>query len=467
MGTYRDKVVTVTLVYGATSITETEFDIPLILTGHNVTNTEAQIFTSSDDILAAGFSTSSPAYKMSVLLFEGLMPPEEVIIGRRSVDSWKLVPTVANQTEYTVSVKVGATSTEFSLTSDASATAEEISTGLSELINESSVAKALYVASVDSGTGTLLLTPVAGTNSDISYSDNLTPTPVYTNSITEDIASVVEENDTWFYLLTEDHTTDSIKSCAAYAEEYDKLYAFSSQDVAIPTAETGNILATLGDTGYNNTWFTVWMSTADSVLPEASAVAQICSATPGTTTMHGKTLIGVTLQKLSSTYESNIVTQNGNIYRKDHGSLFYRDGFVVSGLYVDYIIHSLWMKARVSESLFTLFKQQSMLGSGVRETSSGLDLVRQAVWNSPINVGILNGSIANEVDTSSTTGLRVSLAPTVYIPSRADMTTTQINERIIDGMVIEYVYAGFFHYVKVQINVLTNRTATSANSTSS
>ncbi len=89
--------------------------------------------------------------------------------------------------------------------------------------------------------------------------------------------------------------------------------------------------------------------------------------------MHGKTLIGVTLEKLSTTYESQIVAQNGNIYRKDHGTLFYRDGFVVSGLYVDYIIHSLWFKARVDESLFTLFKQQSMLGSGVRATTAGLE----------------------------------------------------------------------------------------------
>ena len=466
MGTYRDKVVKVTLVYGATSITETEFDIPLILTGHNVTNTDAEVYTSSDDILSAGFNESSPAYIMSVLLFEGLMPPEEVIVGRRPVDGWKFTPTVANETEYELIIKSGTTSKTFSFTSDASATAEEISTGLSELINEDSTWNTYFECSVDSDYN-VLVTAKTGKYADVGYSSTLTSTIVYSNDVTTDIEAVAGENNTWFYLLTEAHDDTTIKACAAYAEEYDKLYAFSSQDTTIPTATTGNILETLGNTGYNNTWFTVWMSTADTVLPEASAVGQICSATPGTTTMHGKTLIGVTLEKLSSTYESNIVTQNGNIYRKDHGLLFYRDGFVVSGLYVDYIIHSLWFKARVDESLFTLFKQQSMLGSGVRAVSSGLDLIRQAVWNSPINVGILNGSIANEVDTSSVTGLRVSLAPTVYIPSRADMTNAQINERLVDGMVIEYVYAGFFHYVNVQVNVLTNRTSTSANSTSS
>lgn len=466
MATFRDKVVTVTLVYGATSISETEFDIPLILTGHNVTDNAVDIYTSSDDMATAGFSESSPAYKMAVLLFEGLMPPDEVIVGRREVDGWKLTPTVANETEYAITLQTGSVTKEFSFTSDADATAQEISTGLSDLIAADATWSTYFTTSVDSDND-LLLTAVSGKYADVGYTSTLTSSVVYTNTITEDIESVVAENDTWFYLLSDSHKDADISACASYAEQYDKLYAFSSQDTAIPTETSGNILATLGDTGYNNTWFVVWMSTADTVFPEASGVGQMCSATPGTTTMHGKTLIGVTLEKLSTTYESQIVAQNGNIYRKDHGTLFYRDGFVVSGLYVDYIIHSLWFKARVDESLFTLFKQQSMLGSGVRATTAGLDLIRQAVVDNPINVGINNGSIANEVTTSPTTGLRVNLAPTVYIPSRADMTTAQINERLVDGMKIEYVYAGFFHYVKVQVNVLTNRSSTSANSTSS
>ena len=466
MATFRDKVVTVTLVYGATSISETEFDIPLILTGHNVTDNAVDIYTSSDDMATAGFSESSPAYKMAVLLFEGLMPPDEVIVGRREVDGWKLTPTVANETEYAITLQTGAVTKEFSFTSDADATAQEISTGLSDLIAADATWSTYFTTSVDSDND-LLLTAVSGKYADVGYTSTLASTVVYTNTITEDIEAVVADNDTWFYLLSDSHKDADISACASYAEQYDKLYAFSSQDTAIPTETSGNILATLGDTGYNNTWFVVWMSTADTVFPEASGVGQMCSATPGTTTMHGKTLIGVTLEKLSTTYESQIVAQNGNIYRKDHGTLFYRDGFVVSGLYVDYIIHSLWFKARVDESLFTLFKQQSMLGGGVRATTAGLDLIRQAVVDNPINVGINNGSIANEVTTSTTTGLRVNLAPTVYIPSRADMTNAQIDARLVDGMKIEYVYAGFFHYVKVQVNVLTNRSSTSANSTSS
>lgn len=464
MATFRDKVVTVTLTYGATTINETEFDIPLILTGHNVTDNLVDIYTSEDDMLSAGFSEDSPAYKMAVLLFSGLMPPEEVIVGKRDVTNFTLTPTAVDSTAYTITLKRGTSSKTFSFTSDTSATQEEIAAGLVALINaDTTWSPRITVAESN---GVITLTPVSGTYVDVGYGDNMTYSATYTNSITEDITNIGETDNTWFYILADSHATADVLALAAYAESNDKVYAFSSQDTAIRDNEDGNLLSTLVDTAYNHTWFTVWMSTANSVFPEASAVAQICSATPGTTTMHGKTLVGVTLEKLTTTQESNIVAQNGNIYRKEHGALFYRDGFVVSGLFVDFIVHSLWFKARLDESIFTLIKSRSMLGGGVRATTSGIELIRQAVMTNPIQVGITNGSIANEVTTSDTTGLKIDLSPTVYIPSRADMTDAQISARLVENMVVEYVYAGFFHYVKVQVNVLTNRTATNNTSNS-
>ena len=83
MATFRDKVVTVTLNYGATAINETQFDIPLILVGHNVTSDVTNTYTSTDAMVSAGFSVNSAAYKMAKLLFDGLYSPERVIVGKR------------------------------------------------------------------------------------------------------------------------------------------------------------------------------------------------------------------------------------------------------------------------------------------------------------------------------------------------------------------------------------------------
>lgn len=463
MATFREKVVSVTLTYGATAISETQFDIPLILTGHNVTGNLVDYYTTSDALLTAGFTTSDPAYKMAKLLFDGLFAPEQVIVGKRDITNFVLTPAVQNSATYVVTVKSGNSSKDFKFVADDTATAQEIVVGLTEMINADATYNVYFTVTNDGSKMTF--TPKAGKYAAVSAS-GLTSKTTYANDILEDLVAISDEDNSYFWVVSDSHVQQDIIDVAGYVEEHDKMYFFSTSEVGVTTKAPDNILERLGDMGYNNTSMALWMTNADSVFPEAAVVGAICSAQPGTTTLHGKTLVGVEIEKLNQTAENYIVQQNGNIYRKEHGQLFYRDGFMVSGFYADYVSHALWFKARVEESLFALFKQQSMLGSGVRATSSGIALVRQAVMSNPIQVGINNGSISNEVVTSEQTGLLVSLKPTVYIPSRADMTDAQINARLIEGMVIEYVYAGFFHYVKVQVNVLTNRTANVQNSNS-
>lgn len=463
MATFREKVVSVTLTYGATAISEVQFDIPLILTGHSVTGNLVDYFTSSDALLAAGFSTSDPAYQMAKLLFDGLFAPQQVIVGKRDVDQFTLTPIVTDSYTYVVTIKNGTKSKDFKFVSDDTATAQEIVVGLTEMINADTTYSAFFTVANDGAKMTFA--PKAGAYASLS-SQGFTRATTYENSILEDLTAISNEDNSYFWVVSDSHVDQDIIDVAGYVEEHDKVYFFSSSQPGIRTKATDNILERLGDMGYANTCFALWMTNADTVFPEAAVVGSICSAQPGTTTLHGKTLVGVEIEKLDQTSENYIVQQNGNIYRKEHGVLFYRDGFMVNGYYADYVVHALWFKARTEESLFTLFKQQSMLGSGVRATSAGIALIRQAVMANPIQVGIRNGSISNEVVTSEETGLLVSLKPTVYIPSRADMTDAQINARLVDGMVIEYVYAGFFHYVKVQVNVLTNRTANVQNSNS-
>lgn len=464
MATFRDKVVSVTLTYGATALSEVQFDIPLILTGHTVTGNLVDFFTSSDALLTAGFSTSDPAYKMAKLLFDGLFAPEQVIVGKRDVDLFTLTPTVQDSATYVITIKNGSQKKDFKFVADETATAQEIVVGLTEMINADATYSTFFTVSNDGAVMTFA--PVAGKFASLS-SQGFTSATTYENSILEDITAIAEFENSWFWLVSDSHADQDIIDLAGYAEEHDKVYFFSTSSPGVINKAPDNILERLGDMGYNNTSMALWMTNADTVFPEAAVVGSICSAQPGTTTLHGKTLVGVEIEKLSQTAENFIVQQNGNIYRKEHGVLFYRDGYMVSGFYADYVVHALWFKARVEESLFALFKQQSMLGSGVRATSAGLALIRQAVTSNPIQVGINNGSISNEVVTSEETGMLVSLKPTIFIPSRADMTDSQINARLVEGMVIEYVYAGFFHYVKVQVNVLTNRTSNTQNSNNS
>lgn len=455
MATLIDKVIEVTLAYGTAVIETARFDIPLILTAHNATGNIVDVFTSSDAMLQSGFTTDSPAYKMASLMFQGVGAPDQVIVGKRTIATFNISFVAVNNSVYTVTLKKGAVSKNFSLTSDASATAVEIAAGLSALISADATWGSQITA--EAVNDRLVLTPVDGNHVEVGVGANSAITRTTVTNILEDIASVASENNTWFWMVADTHEESAVLNLAGYAQEHDKIYWTSSQDPDISNATDGNLLAELTSRGYNNTGFAMWRSDADSTYPEAAIIGAMAAADPGTTTLHGKTLIGVAPEKLSSTQETNIVAQNGNIYRREYGVNFYRDGRMVSGNFCDTIHHALWVKARVAESLFGLLKRQSDLLKGVRFTSKGLAQIKQAIYDNPINVGILNGSIANEVNTSPETGMKEDLRPTIYVPDRADIPVDDITQRILNGVVVEYVYAGFIHYVKVKVNVLVDR----------
>lgn len=456
MATLIDKVIEVTLAYGTAVIDTARFDIPLILATHNSTGNDIDVFTSTDGILQAGFASDSPVYQMASLMFQGVGKPGQVIVGRRALSNYVLTVTPANNATYSVTLKRGAVTKSFSFTSDANATAAEISAGLQALILGDAVWGTRITASTT--TGNLVLTPVDGSRVDVSVGAGISTQRVSASTdILEDISKIADVNDTWFWLVSDSHADEDILALAGYAQEHDKLYWTSSQDPDVVNAVDGNVLAQLNSEGYNNTGFAMWRTDADKVFPEAAVVGAMAAAQPGTTTLHGKTLVGLSVQKLDLNQETNIVAQNGNIYRRERGQNFYRDGRTVSGQFCDTVQHALWVKARVAESLYGLMKRQSDLLQGVRFTAKGLAQIKQAIFDNPINPGILNGSIANEINVSEETGMREDLRPTIYVPDRSDITTDEITQRVLNGVVVEYVYAGFIHYVKVKVNVLVDR----------
>lgn len=456
MATLIDKVIEVTLAYGTAVIETARFDIPLILASHNATGNTVDVFTSPDAMLQAGFTTNSSAYKMASLMFQGVGKPGQVIVGKREVSAFNVSFTPANNTLYTVSLKRGPVNKTFSYTSDASATAAEIAAGLTALIAGDAVWGARITATAGSNSQ-LVLTPVAGSYVEVGVGNNATISHTNVDNILEDLSRVALQNSTWFWMVSDSHIEQDVLDLAGYAQEHDKLYWTSSQDVDVVNAADGNILEQLTSLGYNNTGFAMWRSDADSTFPEAGIIGAMAAVQPGTSTLHGKTLIGVPPQQLTPTQETNIVSQNGNIYRREYGVNFYRDGRMVSGNFCDTIHHALWVKARVAESLFGLLKRQSDLLDGVRFTSKGLAQIKQAIFDNPINIGILNGSIANEINVSDESGLKEDLRPTIFVPDRADISIDDITQRILNGVVVEYVYAGFIHYVKVKVNVLVDR----------
>ena len=454
---YTEEIVDVQVADATQPLSTVSFELPLIVATHNVFGTRTQRYTSLAAISSAGFASDSAVYTQAALIFAQVNTPTSVLVGRRAMTSATVAFTVANNTVYTVTLRSGTSFKTFSFTSDGSALASEIATGLAALIAADTTWN--KIVTVTTPANALVLTPISGKYFDVSVSDTASVVFNTVEDMSDTFAAIVAENDNWYWVTTDSHTDTDITDVAQYIESVDKIYMFSSQATAIRDKTPGNILETLQALGYENTVFVKWSDDADTTYPEAAAVGVLAGRNidaNGTDTLNGKTLAGVATDALTITQKDNIVSQGGNIYDAFRSSGFYREGRTVGGKYVDLVVFKHWLKARIKESVGSLLKRRSSVGDAIHFDTSGIAAVRQAIFNNPINVGIRNGSISNETPVKSD-GTILDWRPKVTVPSVADITEDDLANRFLNDIQVEVIYTSFIHTCKITANVLLRR----------
>lgn len=374
-----EDVVDVIIAIADRSVSTRDFGTPLILSAHNLYTDRARTYTSTAAVAADGFSTSSNVYKMANAMFAGNFKPTNIVVGRRILTDYRCTFDVANDTTYTVSVKVSDGATTFdkalSFVSDATATDVEIATGLASAIETDGDIGTLVVAT--ESTGVLVVAPtVLATNllSVGGVTTNITTTETSPETVTTALTAVLTETSNFFFVTSDSHDDTDLQNLAAWAESNKRIYPTSSQNTDIWTSATTDILSVLGGFSYNNTLL-IAIEAADKEFPEASLVGEWAGLRPGSSTLHAKTLKGVTQTSLSTTEVGFITAKNGNSYVSRGGSGFFQDGVMVSGRFADIARGSLWLEARLEERIFGEIKRLSDLGLKIPYTDAGVSII--------------------------------------------------------------------------------------------
>ena len=122
-------VVRVVIFDQSQAITTASFQIPLILSAFTNFPERTRVYNSIQ-ALGGDFESTSSVYKMAEKLFgqAGVLgaPIPSLVVGRRLVSSVAITPVVVNEATYTITLN----DVDYSFTSDANATASEISAGL-------------------------------------------------------------------------------------------------------------------------------------------------------------------------------------------------------------------------------------------------------------------------------------------------------------------------------------------------
>lgn len=419
-------------------ISQAGFETPLILASHSVFTDRFRVYTDTDAILADGFASNSNVMKLATKIFSGNNPPASILVGRRALTDYRLTFDVADDTDYTISVKANAFTKTFTVTSDANATAAEIVDAfVTDLEADADIGGLIAASNISVGGSTLIVAPEVGVELSIgATTSNVTISSTSSETVDDALLAVVNESDDWFFLLSDSHSETDVLALAAYAEANKKLYSHSTQESDVITSATTDIVSQLQTLQYDNTISFVHQ-TADKDFPEGGIVGAMAGLVPGSSTLHGKTLPGVSTTTFTRTQSEFATGKNGNVYPLIASVGFFLDGKMASGRFFDVIRGKLYLEARMEEAIFAEIKRKSDLGQKIPFTDAGITII-EAIMYDQLARRVQEGFLAS------------SPAPKVFPPLAADVDSNDKANRLLPDIPFEATLAGAIHRVIVR-----------------
>lgn len=489
---YNDKVVDVTVVLGTQPIDTVGFETPLFIAIHNIFPERVRTYTDLDEMAADGFAVGSPAYTFATKAFAGTFRPQAIMIGRQAWVSTVIDFTGQTNTDpdnpVTFNVKAGSYSTSIVIQVTESSTPSTIATALAAAINGDAtlteivgaVATSGQVTITPKGDGSLVTTSndevvttdasqgIMATASDVVGepfsigldSGNCTLTNTSSEAVSAVIPEISDANSNWYFLSTEQHTSSAILAAASYASANYKLHVYSTADPLSKVVDGDSIANQLKALQYD-TSIGMYDPLADSAFSEGGIIGAMASNDPSYgDSIHLKTMPGVVAPTLSSSDRPAIWGQNLNFYRMINGVGAFWEGKCASGQYVDVVRFGHWLKFRSEESIFGYMSRRSNLGLSMKMSDDDMPNLKSVLMNSPLNVGITNGSILTGYDSVN----KVFYDPVITIPLRANIPSNDLASRTLNNVKVELVYNSSLHFVKIRISVMLDKTGATSSS---
>jgi hypothetical protein len=269
----------------------------------------------------------------------------------------------------------------------------------------------------------------------IGRRDGVTP-----ETYTEALDAIREVSDDWYGLAIESRSTAQQLEVATWAEANEKLFATADNDTNIVNqaqgVDTTSIASELQDAALARS-FVVYHDTSDGSVandrwPDLAWLGRMLPTQPGSATWAFKTLAGVPVVQLTSTQRKNALDKNANTYEVRGGVNITRDGTTGSGEYIDIIVGVDWLKARMTERIYSKLVNLPK----IPYTDAGIAIVEAEV-RAQLADGIAAGLLAADP------------APVVTVPKAKDVPTNDKAQRILRNVRFTATLAGAVHAVEV------------------
>lgn len=393
------------------------------------------------ELVAAGIATSTETYKACAAIVSQNPKPEKIKLIKQTASVAQVstisIVTVTNDGTYAVTLD----GVVYEFTADASATAPEICTGLAALIDPLAQVTAVVVGS------TLVITAAeAGKGFSLAVDAKMSIVATTANNgPVEDVIAARDVDDDWYFLLSTTHTPLQTKLLAAYIETQIKLFVYQTSDAnsksVVLASDTTSLMVILKDLAYDRS-FGVW-TPADKITQykHAGWVGRQATKEPGSTNWKFKSVKGASADKYTSAELANIMNKNGNVYVTIGGIDMFQEGVVASGEYIDIMIGTDWIQARIKEAVFGLLTKEEK----VPFDDGGIEAIVLQVEN------ILNQAVTRTILVSDANLDEDGngMGPKVTAPKRSETLVADRAARTLKDVKFTGNYAGAINKVQI------------------
>lgn len=447
-----DNIVSVSLTQTTRTVSQTGFSTILIL-DHNLNSAARLVEFSKDSLtdLAAALTGGilAPSYIAATSIFSQNPSISSVSIGYRNGQK---VYTDSAGTYTAGSIVATVNGTDYTQVYD-SDKATTLTALAAQIQGDANVSTAVYAAGSNTITITPVSTSVLAIEIDISaITGTMTGllSSVATEAVADSLNAIRLYNDDWYGLVAVTRDEAEVTAIAVWTEANGKLFATSSADTDIidvsDASDTTSLPAVFKAAGYARS-FCYYYEAAATEYPEAGYLSALLSRIPGSYTGMFRQITGATRSLLSTTQSANALAKYCLTYETIGGVNITQQGKVASGEFIDVVIFFDWVIARVQEAAFSNFVNNEK----VSFDDDGIQSMRNAI-EPPLALGVTNKGI-RPFSWDETTNVQTG-GYYFVTPLRADVSTTDVNNRYLPGLQVYFFLSGAIHSTAIQLNVL-------------
>ena len=255
-------------------------------------------------------------------------------------------------------------------------------------------------------------------------------------SISATLTAIRNEDDSWYGLIIDQALAADFADVAAYVEANKRFTILwtTSADVidATKTTDPASVLKGLGYDRSATVWHPMPMdgATEKPDYPDAAWMGEGFPYEPGSSTWNFKKLKGVTPDNVSSV-ETILQGKNCNYYSTVGGVNIMQDGRVASGEWIDIIIGTDWLEARLRESVY-----------------SALVNNRKIPYDDT-GIAMIEGLVKGVLNQAASAGILQADSIVVTVPRYADIPQADKLARKLPDVKFTALYQGAIHRVTI------------------